>query len=95
MMLVQLDHSVIHIIYFFIHIIAISAECLALKVGHLGRSFTYTKNSIGPRTEPCGTPDVTFTVPEAPPRTTCCVANGLTKKKEFIQAKVDLLLLIP
>ena len=28
----------------------------------------HSKNGIGPRTEPCGTPDVTSTVPEATPQ---------------------------
>ena len=30
------------------------------KLEVLGRSFTYTKNSSGPRVDPCGTPHVTF-----------------------------------
>ncbi len=34
----------------------------------------YSKKSIGPRTEPCGTPDVTYVMSDRAPLTeTCCL----------------------
>ena len=33
-----------------------STKCLTLDIKLLGRSFTYIKNSNGPKSDPCGTP---------------------------------------
>ena len=35
-------------------------------------SLMYSKKSIGPRTEPCGTPDVTSVVSDRAPRLAAC-----------------------
>ena len=48
-------------------------------------SFIYMKNSSGPRTDPCGTPEVIGTALDVlPSSTTCCV---LPVRKPLIQAR--------
>ena len=41
-----------------------SAKSLTLDLTWSGRSFMYARNKMGPRTEPCGTPEETGIVPE-------------------------------
>ena len=44
-----------------------SANSLTLDLTWSGRSFTYARKSMGPRTEPCGTPEDTATLSELTP----------------------------
>ena len=44
-----------------------SAKSLTLDLTCSGRSFMYARNKMGPRTEPCGTPEETDIVPEWEP----------------------------
>ena len=58
-----------------------SAKSLTLDLKCSGRSFMYARNKIGPRIEPCGTPEETGIVPEWKPFvTTDCF---LLSKKFF------------
>ena len=47
-----------------------SANSLALLFRESDKSFIYARNRQGPRTEPCGTPDMTGTVEDCLPSTT-------------------------
>ena len=54
--------NIIHIWEWFVQTVIISIESIDLvpaEKGNDGRLFTYTENSRGPNTDPCGTPDVT------------------------------------
>ena len=53
-------------------------ECVSV-----GRSFMYSKKRMGPYTDPCGTPEVTWILSDvAPSSMTRCVRDV---KNEFIQ----------
>ena len=45
----------------------LSAESLTLDLTWSGRSFMYTMKSMGPRTEPCGTPEDTVILSDLTP----------------------------
>ena len=64
-----------------------SAKSLTLDITFSGRSFMYAKKRIGPRTEPCRTPDETGIELELVPLET----NGcfLLSKKTFIHLRVS------
>ena len=47
---------------------ASSAKSLSEDLRLLGRSFTYSRNSSGPKTVPCGTPHVTRDIDKRPTR---------------------------
>ena len=50
-----------------------SAKSLTLDLTCSGRSFIYARKRMGPRTEPCGTPDETWILSEMIPlMTTAC-----------------------
>ena len=68
-----------------------SAKSLTLEWILEGWSLIYTRNNNGPRTVPCGTPDVTLHLSEASPSTTTCWWRLV--RKESIHLRV--LLLIP
>ena len=65
---------------------ASSAKSLTLDLKCSGRSFIYSRNKMGPRTEPWGTPEETGIVPEWKPFVTDCL---LLSKRFFIQFKVS------
>ena len=64
-----------------------SAKSLTLDLTFSGRSFMYAMKRIGPRTEPCGTPEETEIELELVPLvTTDCF---LLSKKSFIHLRVS------
>jgi len=68
----------------FVQILESSANSLILELMLPQISFTYTTNSSGPKTLPCGTPGVTLTTLDScPPTLTLCVRprrNSLTQR---------------
>ena len=68
-----------------------SATKLSLDLTCPGRSFMYARKRIGPRTEPCGTPEETGIFSELIPLiTTACFRLS---KKSFIHFRVSSLML--
>jgi hypothetical protein len=66
--------SVLLLFKIFLYIIQPSAKSLLVDSVFLHVSFTFARNSSGPRTLPCGTPDVTLTSSDnCPPTLTLCV----------------------
>ena len=57
-----IDHLFVHSISYQLKVIIANNKILFLMLS--GRSFTKSKNKIGPRTDPCGTPGTIFKTSE-------------------------------
>ena len=64
-----------------------SAKSLGVLCSFSGRSFMYTKNRAGLRTEPCGTPEVTAAVSDSSPSITTTWVQDM--RKSWIQPRFD------
>ena len=72
------------------HMAVSSAKRLTLDLTCSGRSFIYTKERMGPRTEPCGTPNETGILSGLMPlMTTACF---LLSKKFLIHLRTSTLM---
>ena len=78
-------------LFLFVIVLQSSTNSLILEKIFLQISFTYTRNSSGPKTLPCGTPEVTLiSLDSCPPTLTLCVRptrNSLTKDYPRIHAR--------